>query len=224
MKNKVISDMDIRTSDKNIIMYVGDSSETDTDIVITEGGQLQDIPTFYNENVSSEENWEIPTVLAPNETSSSSVRWDQLQMDEFPTSPRTRKSQHMPKSHRVIQEKCATRRIQVQLQGKVSSKAVTEDEAREVPGIYSIHLVEEKNSGKFDEDLQKMNQTSNEKSVRKIGANASKGSSNNIKGPAIFSESPPLDHKTTPPIVYIGNILVGLVVIIFLIREMASRH
>lgn len=48
--------------------------------------------------------------------------------------------------------------------------------------------------------------------------------SSNKKSSFISLETPQLSHKTNPPSVYLFNVLVSLVLIIFIIREMAYLH
>ncbi|KAL5792112.1 hypothetical protein ACOSP7_000706 [Xanthoceras sorbifolium] len=196
-------------------VYTGDSSYMDAQTAYSQWGHVLETPSLLSGNASSKEYRQIQMVRAPK-SKKPRINCIQLLSEEFPFETRSCKPQRLPKSHN-IEKKSAPEKLY--LQDKVSSKAVSRDEVRDDAKL-AIDLPQKENTiVKYVKD---------QRIARSSGKTSSKmrfdGSNGSRKGYIIFLETPPFGYKSNPPSVYVGNILLAVLLIIFIIREMKSLH
>ncbi|KAJ4727995.1 NAC domain containing protein [Melia azedarach] len=222
-------------------VYVGDSSDTDTEHVYSETLVLQSAslsdentslenyplqpmePAFYGTSSSDGELYKAEKgffdEIVDSDMDMPEINCLELVVDEFPTETRACKSQHnIPKSHSFIEKKCAPQELH--LQNKALCQAVSKVKAREA-AMRADFPKTENSIVKFAKD-QKMAQTSDAKASLTFRSN--KGERSNRKGSFTFLETPALDHKKYPPSVYLSNLLISLILIIFFAREIMYLH
>ncbi|XWS76785.1 hypothetical protein CRYUN_Cryun01aG0207600 [Craigia yunnanensis] len=140
----------------------------------------------------------------------------ELVREEKSVNSRTCKSQYEPRSHKSVVQRHPKR---VQLQAESSGKAVSRDKTREscVRGPV-VELVQKKKSSR---SLQ-MDRDRNTKSDLSSRSNGSTGSGR--KNSFNFLEKSQLSCKSNPPLVYVGNVLLGVILFIVVVREVMFLH
>nr|UBT01673.1 NAC transcription factor 69 [Litchi chinensis] len=190
-----------------------DSSYTNTEMAYSQWSNVLDTPSFLSGNASSAEYRQIHMVQAP-QSKKPRINCIQLLSDGFPVETRISKSQHFPKSN-IVEKKTAPEKLY--LQGKVSNKATSRNEVRDDAKL-AIDLPQKRNSIVKYIKGQGTAQ-SDGKTWSKMRSDGSNGSR---KGYIIFLETPPFGLTQKPPSVFIGNILIAVVLLLFIIREMES--
>ncbi|XP_006491403.2 NAC domain-containing protein JA2-like isoform X1 [Citrus sinensis] len=225
---------------------IGQSSDVDSKIYQQHGKVPGTSNVFYEKTHA-----QMETVWALSETSSSSEGYGIMDFDVSSVNSDTdlpgivgHKSvvdelQHTPKYHKYFEARCSTQELKTQR--KVSNKAVSKVEmgeavhhAVDLPRTEkaTMRLVKDKKMAQKTRERKDSNSSSNgstSSSKKKLyissltAASDGAGSSNKRRS-FISLEIPQLSHKTDPPSVYLLNVLVSLVLVIFIIREMAYLH
>ncbi|KAH9787183.1 hypothetical protein KPL71_010511 [Citrus sinensis] len=225
---------------------IGQSSDADSKIYQQHGKVPGTSNVFYEKTHA-----QMETVWALSETSSSSEGYGIMDFDVSSVNSDTDlpgivghesvvdELQHTPKYHKYFEARCSTQELKTQR--KVSDKAVSKVEmgeavhhAVDLPRTEkaTMRLVKDKKMAQKTRERKDSNSSSNgstSSSKKKLyissltAASDGAGSSNQRRF-FISLEIPQLSHKTDPPSVYLLNVLVSLVLVIFIIREMAYLH
>ncbi|KAK6239616.1 hypothetical protein QUC31_005085 [Theobroma cacao] len=133
---------------------------------------------------------------------------------------RTCKSQYEPRSHKSVVQGHPRR---VQLQGRSSGKAVSRDKARE-SGVRGpvVKLARNKKSIVQSNKDPKMDRDKNTQSDLISRSKGSAGSSRKNSFNSV--EMSQLSCKTNPPLVYVGNVLLGVILFIVVVWEVLFLH
>ncbi|XVF33059.1 hypothetical protein REPUB_Repub17cG0135600 [Reevesia pubescens] len=140
--------------------------------------------------------------------------------EERSVNSRTCKSRYEPRSHKSVVQRHPRR---VQLQGKSLGKTVSRDETREssVRGPV-VEPVRNKKSIVQSNKGPKMDGDRNKKSDMNLRSKGSAGSSR--KNSFNFLEMSQLSSKQNQPLVYIRNVLLGVILFIFVVMEVMYLH
>lgn len=228
--------------------YVQDSSDADSKIY-EQHGKVQGTSNLFDENahVQLGTGWALGGTFSSSEGDgimdwdTSSIGSDTDLPGSFCLQSVVDELQHTPKHHKYFKAQCSTQELQTQR--KVSNKAVSKVEMGEAvhhavdlrrTENSTVRLVKDKQMAQTTSASKNSNSSSNgstssnTKESYIFSLTAASGSdgavSSNKKSSFISLETPQLSHKTNPPSVYLFNVLVSLVLIIFIIREMAYLH
>ncbi|KAL9430444.1 hypothetical protein AB3S75_025770 [Citrus x aurantiifolia] len=225
---------------------IGQSSDADSKIYQQHGKVPGTSNVFYEKTHA-----QMETVWALSETSSSSEGYGIMDFDFSSVNSDTDlpgivghesvvdELQHTPKLHKYFEARCSTQELKTQR--KVSNKAVSKVEMGEAVH----HAVDLPRTEKATVRLVKDKKLAQKTRARKDSSSSSNGSTSSSKKKLYISsltaasdgagssnkrrsfislEIPQLSHKKDPPSVYLLNVLVSLVLVIFIIREMAYLH
>ncbi|XP_021279672.1 protein NTM1-like 9 isoform X2 [Herrania umbratica] len=133
---------------------------------------------------------------------------------------RTCKSQYEPRTCKSVVQEHPRR---VKLQGKSLGKAVSRDKARE-SGVRGpvVELARNKKSIVQSNKDPKMDRDKNTRSDLNSRSKGSAGSSRKNSFNSV--EMSQLSCKTNPPLVYVGNVLLGVILFIFVVWEVLFLH
>lgn len=225
---------------------IGQSSDADSKIYQQHGKVPGTSNVFYEKTHA-----QMETVWALSETSSSSEGYGIMDFDVSSVNSDTDlpgivghesvvdELQHTPKLHKYFEARCSTQELKTQR--KVSNKAVSKVEMGEAVH----HAVDLPRTEKATVRLVKDKKLAQKTRARKDSSSSSNGSTSSSKKKLYISsltaasdgagssnkrrsftslEIPQLSHKKDPPSIYLLNVLVSLVLVIFIIREMAYLH
>ncbi|XWS46328.1 hypothetical protein CRYUN_Cryun14cG0055900 [Craigia yunnanensis] len=140
----------------------------------------------------------------------------ELVREEKSVNSRTCKSQYEPRSHKPVVQAHLKR---FQLQGNSLGKAVSKDKTRD-SGVRGpvVELVRNKKSIVQSNQDPKMDRDRNTESDLNSRSNGSASSSR--KKSFNFLEMSQLSCKTNQPLVYVGNVLLGVILFIVIVKEL----
>lgn len=225
---------------------IGQSSDADSKIYQQHGKVPGTSNVFYEKTHA-----QMETVWALSETSSSSEGYGNMDFDVSSVNSDTDLPgifghesvvddlQHTPKYNKYFEARCLTQELKTQR--KVSNKAVSKVDmgeavhhAVDLPRTEkaTVRLVKDKKMpqktrARKDSNSSSNGSTSSSKKKLYISSStaASDGAGSSNKRRSFISlEIPQLSHETDPPSVYLLNVLVSLVLVIFIIRETAYLH